>query len=403
MLFRVLWRLAKRLFGGGRSAQEGATGMTVAHVPPPLPNADPARDVYVVSPDDGVHVPRQVDAPASPATPPPPPPDPNRVESAIGEAVKSAGLRPMPEVIETSLKKFVVDDLSDAEREAWFYFRALAAFSRGDAHEAFRRAESGLRMNGDSSRLRIALADMHERNGNRERMFELLDTMPHPKEHGRIQMTAARYAWYCDDLERATAYVQPVLEAFYEMSDGDDATLYSRGLPFVRDVLYFVAAVHALRGDLAPARRVVAETHERMSNVDLADVMLFLDCKATNDFRPVLEARERDDSLAFSGGIIPTQMGVIRAQLTADPNAAVELLRRIVLPRQHVPWLNDVILLAVCQLAGRAGNEPEESRLRADFVRRQPMLLEPNHAMYFNLLEYQESLKPAAQAARRYA
>ena len=279
--------------------------------------------------------------------------------------------------------------------------RRLVSRRDHQRQERFCRLDEDPRLCADSARLRIALADLYERAGNDARVFELLDEMPHPEQSGRITMRAAHYAWFCGDTDRALRYIQPIIDAYYDLETADETFLFVRGLPFVTDTLYFAVAMHALRDDLPAARALLSQAQQRIADLDLSDMMLFLDCKQRQDFRPLLEAREKEMKLEFTGGIVPTQVAILEAQLMDDPNAAVASLGRIVLPPHYHPWLNDVLLLAVCHLAGRSGDIAQEQKLQRDFLARQPLLLQPNHALLFNLLEYQEALKPEAHEARR--
>ena len=57
-------------------------------------------------------------------------------------------------------------------------------------------------------------------------------------------------------------------------------------------------------------------------------------------------------------------------------------------------------LLARCEQANKAGKLDLEADLVVQFFDRQPMLFEPDNAINFNLLRYQEKLKESYQQSR---
>jgi len=62
------------------------------------------------------------------------------------------------------------------------------------------------------------------------------------------------------------------------------------------------------------------------------------------------------------------------------------------------PWLDDVRTLAFAEAAHRFGDAEEEQARIDAFLQRQPMLLQPDVALRFHLLRYQEHLKPRVVA-----
>ena len=259
--------------------------------------------------------------------------------------------------------------------------------------DASRTFEDTPRIRADAARLRLALADLHERSGNRDRMFELLDSLVEAGHAGHDNLLAAHYAWFADDYDRAPRYLQPVLDAYHELESRDETLLFLHGLPPVIDTVCFAAALHVLRRDLPAARELVAREQQRRCDApELFRVLLFIDCIERRDFGPLLTDRD--------AAVAPGQLQVLRAQTMSDRRAAADVIDRVC--RQQQPaWLNDVLLLAQCQLAARHGDAAEEETLRREFLFRRPLLLEPGRAFLFNLLEYQETLKPAARHARQ--
>ena len=57
----------------------------------------------------------------------------------------------------------------------------------------------------------------------------------------------------------------------------------------------------------------------------------------------------------------------------------------------------DILLLTRCELAYRNNDLEKEGVLRGEFIKMQRLLFEPDHALNFNLLKYQERLRPIYQ------
>lgn len=87
------------------------------------------------------------------------------------------------------------------------------------------------------------------------------------------------------------------------------------------------------------------------------------------------------------------QYHILEAQSEADPLVAKRALDSVNFGPNDFPWLEDMKLLAKCELAHRANPEARETELRAQFFMRQPLLYEPDSALDFTLLTYQEDFK----------
>jgi hypothetical protein len=95
------------------------------------------------------------------------------------------------------------------------------------------------------------------------------------------------------------------------------------------------------------------------------------------------------------------RLSILKSQTTDSPEEAESILDSIVLRENDFPWLDDMRLLAKCELAHRAADSSKEEALQKQFVKRQPSLFEPDNAINFNLLGYQENLKGWYQENRK--
>ena len=90
-------------------------------------------------------------------------------------------------------------------------------------------------------------------------------------------------------------------------------------------------------------------------------------------------------------------IAVIRARQVGTVAEAEEILDTVGLTDRDFHWLHDIRTLAKAEIAHRLNNgEAERECVEAFFVR-QPMLFEPDIALNFHLLRYQELLKPRYQ------
>jgi hypothetical protein len=75
-------------------------------------------------------------------------------------------------------------------------------------------------------------------------------------------------------------------------------------------------------------------------------------------------------------------------------HAAANILSNVTLSEDDFPWLNDIRNLALAEVAHRLGDSAIEKEYIKTFLLRQSMLFEPDIALNFHLLRYQENLKP---------
>ncbi len=70
------------------------------------------------------------------------------------------------------------------------------------------------------------------------------------------------------------------------------------------------------------------------------------------------------------------------------------MLDTVRLSKNDFPWLEDMRVLAKAEAAHRFEDTEAENKWLGIFLSKQAMLFEPDHAVSFGLLKYQELLKP---------
>ena len=91
------------------------------------------------------------------------------------------------------------------------------------------------------------------------------------------------------------------------------------------------------------------------------------------------------------------KIAVAKSRMSPTAHHAEAALNEVKLSEQDFPWLEDIRTLAKAENVHRFGESAIEHEHIAAFLARQHMLFEPDIALNFHLLEYQENLKPKYQ------
>jgi hypothetical protein len=91
-----------------------------------------------------------------------------------------------------------------------------------------------------------------------------------------------------------------------------------------------------------------------------------------------------------------------RARETGDAEGRI-CLEAVEFAPNDFGWLEDFRTLGLAEHAARHGRDNDEATLLAKFRQSQPLLIEPDHAVFFHFLPYQEKLRAAYVDARGLA
>ena len=296
--------------------------------------------------------------------------------------------------IESELDKLNRSDLSQPELEAWYHARGIAAFARRDRALAMSRFKEAYAAFPKSAIIAFSLGQEYEFVGNIQSMFELFDSARFPNISARHALAESRYAYLWGDIDRAASYVEPIIEAYFELGIADDTFLWLRGLPFFSQTWAYVAAFAELRDSLEELEILTQRAISQLKDVELSPLADFVACMKNKDFSRYARTPN------YGTGYERTRAAVILSLQQMEYSKAREILDSVKLAQNDFRWLDDILLLANCEAAHRC--EPNtEAELVQKFFGRQALLFEPDHAVNFRLLEYQELLKPLYQARRR--
>lgn len=325
----------------------------------------------------------------------------NRVD-ALANRLQRSG---MIDQLEAELAQFNPRSLEGSERESWYQLYGIVPFRQGNRSLALERFQEGARQCPSSASIRFSLGQEYEFQGDAKRMFECFDQALFPAVPSAYALAEARYAYLWGRTDKGWSYVEPLMPVYFDLKILDTTFLYIRGLPFFQQAWAYLAAFSQLDGDF---QRLIALTHKaeaECSDLDFESLKAELVGFQTGDFA-IVKAKLRSsvqESLAHNSpcGYQRMQLGILLAQEATDSAHATRMLESVTLGSNDFPWLDDMRLLAKCEVASRFGNHENEIQLRKEFMSRQPLLFEPDNAITFNLLKYQENLRTEFVEGRR--
>ena len=300
--------------------------------------------------------------------------------------------------IERELEKLDPAKLTDAEREEWWHIYGITAFEGGRGDIALERFKRGYDQFPGSPMIRFALGQQYIRAKEPEKGFALFRETPFPGIPKRHALVEARYAYLYSRYEDARIFIRPFFAVYKKLKILDDNFLYMRGLPFFGSYWNHLAAFSVLSGDWAELDEVTAYVSKNCSDYDFDRLRIERDAYCDGDATRLLPAlRKRTEEIkevpAFPTGFTRMMIAVIEARQAPTMAGAKGIIENVTLARNDFPWLQDVQTLAVADAAHRLGDREAERKGVATFLKRQPLLFEPDIALEFWLLGAQERLK----------
>jgi tetratricopeptide (TPR) repeat protein len=307
--------------------------------------------------------------------------------------------------LETELFKFDPTILEGDEKESWYHLYGIIPFRQGNRDLAFQRFQEGIKHCPDSAFLWFSLGQEYEFRAETDQMFRCFDRAKFPKAPAQYALAQARYAYLWNQYEKAISYVEPLISVYFKLKILDDTFLYIRGIPFFSQTWAYLAAFHLLIDDLSELKNITTRAEAECSNFDFAYLKAELKGIESGDFSDLMQMLERSVAQSeknnWPSGYHAMRLSILKSQGTYSPDESERMLDAVTLNENDFPWLNDMRLLAKCELAHRLNDSSREDALVKQFVKRQQMLFEPDNAINFNLLKYQENLKGWYQENRK--
>lgn len=328
----------------------------------------------------------------------PPPPTPNRVDELASTLHREGRI----EELERSLETLDPSTLSEGELESWWHIYGIVAFQAGWQQEATARFEEAHRRFPGSARIRFSLGQQYVNARQLDRGFELFRSCLFPEVSREYALAQVRHAYLWNRYDDGRVMLRPFFKAYRDQKILDDHFVYVRGLPFFGTWWSYLAALSILSGDTEELDRVTEYVSAHCHDYDFDHLKAEL--VAYRDDQPhvllgFVEQRLEAARPDFPSGYSLMQRAVIKVRSAASQEEADALLDGVNLAPNDLAWLADIRTLARAEIAHRY-SRPEAEKIRVDdFMARQPRLFEPDIALTFHLLRYQELLKPRFQTS----
>jgi len=306
--------------------------------------------------------------------------------------------------VETFLGGFQFDDLTVAQREHWYRFRAICAFRTGDRELALSRYFDAVANFPENAQILFGLGQELEYQGRIDEALAYFGAARFPKVPGKWSMVIIRYCYLWGRPDQGFDHLNPLLDSIYGGRIIDDHYLYTRQYPFFGVLWRNVLALSWQQGGnaLREARGILEDMAPNLVDHDLGYLFQETDALLSGDFGPIIANLEAALANPPQGpmGLTAMRLAVLRAR-TLDPSEGRALVESVTLTENDFPWIEDVRTMALAELMGREGRAQDEAELLARFRERMPLLFEPEHLVGFNLLDYNEKLRKDYLERRR--
>jgi hypothetical protein len=305
--------------------------------------------------------------------------------------------------IESSLQGFDYGSLTEREKESWHHLMGIEAMRRGDADLALNRFRQATELFPESQSIRFSLAQEQLNRGNIEQAFRNFELCSFPKIPAAWALAQARYAYLWNFPERGMNCIRPIFKAYFDLGIADDHFLYVRGLPFFGQTWNYLVCFAWMKRDFSEAQQITNDAAAKLTHYDFGRQKGFLSCFRNSDFNPFAENLRRSiqewSKQSMPTGFQNMQLAGLATELEPDFSTAEQSITAVQLKANDFPWLEDVRTILLAKLNHKHGR-PDEERYKRQFLLKQKLLFEPDHAVSFFLLEYQELLKCEYQRAK---
>jgi hypothetical protein len=307
--------------------------------------------------------------------------------------------------IESSLQKLDYKSLADREKESWHHLMGIEAMRRGDASLALNRFQEAMQLFPDSQMIRFSLAQEQLSRGEIEQAFQHFDHCSFPKLPAAWSLAQARYAYLWNFAERGSNYVRPIFKAYFDLGIVDDHFLYVRGLPFFGQTWNYMICFAWMKRDFSEAQQITNDAVSKLRDYDFETQKQLLSCFQSSNFEPFADdvrlLIQKWSNENRSMGFQNMQLAGLVADLEREFSVAEKSISGVQLKQNDFPWLEDVRTILLAKLNHKHGRFEDEVKYKQQFLQRQKLLFEPDHAVSFFLLEYQELLKQDYQKGKR--
>jgi hypothetical protein len=304
--------------------------------------------------------------------------------------------------LEGELEKLDRASLSREEQQSWWHLYGITAFQAGRDAEAMSRFQEAYARFPGSAPIRFSLGQQYVRAKAVDQGFELFRTCRFPEVPREYALMQARYAYLWGRYEDGLTFLRPFFKFYQQIKILDDHFLYVRGLPFFGTWWGYLAALTILSGKLeeleSTTRSVVKHCHDYDFDALQAKLQAYRDDQPARLLTATQKRLDESVQRGWSADYTRLNLAVIKALAAKTFAEANALLTAPHLGEADSAWLEDIRTLALAEAAHRFGDPRREGESIKVFLERQPLLLEPDNALEFHMLRYQENLKPLVAA-----
>lgn len=305
--------------------------------------------------------------------------------------------------IESSFQRLDYEGLTERERESWHHLMGIEAMRRGEAGLALQRFREAARLFPESQMIRFSLAQEQLNRGDIEQAFGNFELCSFPKIPATWALAQARYAYLWNFPERGMNCIRPIFNAYFDLGIADDHFLYVRGLPFFGQTWNYLVCFAWMKGDFAEAQEITDTAAAKLADYDVERQKGFLNCILNSDYTPFAEDLRRSirewSKQNTPTGFQSMQLAALATEVEREFSPAEQSITAVQLKANDFPWLEDVRTVLLAKLNHKHGR-PDEEKYKRQFLQKQKLLFEPDHAVSFFLLEYQELLKREYQRTK---
>jgi hypothetical protein len=299
--------------------------------------------------------------------------------------------------LEKQLLKYKPNKLNAKEKESWYHLYGIIPFRNGNRQLAFERFIAGTAACPDSSYLQFSLGQEHEFRKNKQEMIECFDKTSFPNIPSSYILAEARYCYLWDLLDEGIKYVNQLIPYYLQLKILDTNFLYMRGMPFFQQTWQYLVAFSKLKGDYTLTDGIFYEVKSNCSDIDFDYLDMLYICEKKQDYeiigKSLKERLLKDHGNNFPNGYQRMQLAILESRKLPSYDEAISQLSNVSLFENDFPWLEDIRTLAMCEIANRFNKENEETSYQMKLMNKQALLFEPDNALNFFLLDYQEKLK----------
>lgn len=299
--------------------------------------------------------------------------------------------------LEKQLLKYKPNKLNTSEKESWYHLYGIIPFRNGDRKLALERFKVGIVECPDSSYLQFSLGQEYEYFKNTEEMIKCFDHTVFPNIPSTYVLAEARYCYLWNLYDAGLRYVNSLIPFYLQLKILDTNFLYMRGMPFFQQTWEYIVAFSKLKGDYSMSDKVLDEIKQNCSDIDFEYLEMTYNCEKNGNFEPLIQSLMKRlpeiKNNNFPNGYQRLQISILESRKMNLYEDSINHIKSVLLAENDFPWLEDMKVLAMCEISNRFKKEKEEKNYQEYFINKQALLFEPDNALNFFLIDYQEKIK----------